>query len=95
MFIWSNRNIRLFLLDLETIPYNSLTQADQSFKCSVQITLILSPHNLNSDLPSSIQSRPISASRKRINLLFINISSGTKRCLASHQGNCDSCLTDY
>lgn len=95
MFIWSNRNIRLFLLDLETIPYNSLTQADQSFKCSVQITLILFPHNLNSDLPSSIQSRPISASRKRINLLFINISSGTKRCLASHQGNCDSCLTDY
>lgn len=95
MFIWSNRNMDLFLLYLETIPCNSLTQADQSFKCSVQITLILFPQNLNSRLPSSIKGRPISASRKKTNLLFSDISSGTKRCPANHQGNCGSCLTDY
>lgn len=78
VFIWSNRNIVLLLLYLETIPYNSLTQADQSFKCSIQMRLILFPHNLNSGLPSSIQGRPISNSRKRINLLFIDISQAPR-----------------
>lgn len=78
VFIWSNRNIVLLLLYLKTIPYNSLTQADQSFKCSIQMRLILFPHNLNSGLPSSIQGRPISNSRKRINLLFIDISQAPR-----------------